>query len=114
VPNGDDASWVRVCAAIDGFRTRYGRWPARVRLLPAALDGLRDHVFTAEGFAVVASVVQLVADETAPMIAEGAEAESYNYGREGFPSPRLDEPARETVSTILVVFRSLAAGGFGS
>jgi hypothetical protein len=95
VPNGDDASWVRVCAAIDGFRARYGRWPARVRLFPSALDGLREHVFTSEGLAVVVSIVELVADESAPMIAEGAEGESYNYGREGFPQPRPDDPARE-------------------
>jgi hypothetical protein len=95
VPNGDDASWVRVCAAVDGFRRRYGRWPARVRLFPAALDGLREHVFTPEGFAVVASVIELVADESAPMIAEGTAGESYNYGREGFPNRPPDEPARD-------------------
>jgi hypothetical protein len=95
VPNGDEASWVRVCAAIDGFRTRYSRWPARVRLLPAALDALRDHVLTPQGFAVVASVVELVPDEAAPMIAEGAEGELYNYGREGFPRPGPEEPARD-------------------
>lgn len=93
MPNGDDTDWVRVCAAIDGFRARYGRWPARVRLFPAALDGLREHVLTPEGFAVVASVIELVPDAAAPMIAEGAEGESYNYGREGFP-PRPEEPAR--------------------
>jgi hypothetical protein len=84
-----------VCAAIDGFRTRYGCWPTRIRLFPGALDGLRDHVLTPEGFAVVASVVELVADESAPMVAERAEGESYNYGREGFPQPRPDEPVRE-------------------
>lgn len=95
MPNGDDASWVRVCAAIDGFRVRYGRWPARVRLFAVALEDLRDHVLTPEGFAVVASIIELVADEAAPMIAEGAEGESYNYGREGFPSPKPNEPARE-------------------
>lgn len=94
MPNGDDASWVRRCAAIDGFRVRYGHWPARVRMHPAALEALREHVLSPAGFEVVLSVVELVADESAPMIAEGGEGESYNYGKDGFPS-QLDEPARE-------------------
>jgi hypothetical protein len=95
VPNGDDANWIRVCAAIDGFRSRYGRWPARVRLFPGSLEDIRDHILTPPGFAVVSSILELVADEHAPMIAEGAEGESYNYGQEGFPSPRPEEPALE-------------------
>lgn len=92
MPNGDDGDWIRVCAAIDGFRVRYGRWPTRVRLFPGALESIRDHVLTPEGFAVVSSVVELVVDQ-APMIAEGAEGESYNYGKEGFPRPRPEEKA---------------------
>jgi len=27
MPNGDDKNWVRLCAALDGFFGRYGRWP---------------------------------------------------------------------------------------
>ena len=103
MPNGDDASWIRVCAAIDGFRARYGRWPTRVRLLPAALDGLRDHVLTPQGFAVVASVVELTPDEAAPMIAEDADGESYNYGREGFVSPRPEEATRDWFGQAILV-----------
>jgi hypothetical protein len=62
MPNGDDATWVRVCASIDGFRTRYGRWPTRVRLFAGALENLRDHVLTPAGFEVVLGIVQLVVD----------------------------------------------------
>lgn len=103
MPNGDDASWVRVCAAVDGFRVRFSRWPARVRLFAAALGDLRDHILTPEGFAVVASVVELVADESAPMVAEGAEGESYNFGVEGFPRPRPCEPTREWFGQAILV-----------
>ena len=95
MPNGDDADWVRVCAAIDGFRVQLGKWPTRVRLFPGALEGLRDHVLTPEGFTVVLSVIDLVPDESAPMIAEGFEGETYNYGRQGFPDPKPDERARD-------------------
>jgi hypothetical protein len=80
-----------VCAAIDGFRARYGRWPVRVRLFAGALDMLRGHVLTPEGIVVVESVVQLIADDSAPMIAEGAAGESYNYGEEGFSQPQPEE-----------------------
>lgn len=102
MPNGDDADWIRVCAAIDGFRVRYGRWPARVRLFPDALDGLREHVLTPEGFAVLVSVIELVPDASAPVVAEGAEGESYSYGREGFP-PRPEEPALEWFGQAVLV-----------
>ena len=88
MPNGDDATWVRVCAAIDGFRTRYGRWPTRVRLFAGALQNLQDHVLTPAGFEVVIGIVQLVADDQAPMVAEDATGESYNYGQEGFACAR--------------------------
>jgi hypothetical protein len=39
----------------------------------------------------VTSVVELLADDSAPFIAEGPEGESYNYGQEGFPSPGPNE-----------------------
>ena len=32
MPNGYDRNWIRFCAAVDGFRMRYGRWPDRVRM----------------------------------------------------------------------------------
>lgn len=94
MPNGDDATWVRVCAAIDGFRTRYGRWPTRVRLFAGALENLRDYVLTPAGFEVVLGIVRLVADDQATMVAEDATGALYNYGQEGFAKPRPDEPAR--------------------
>ena len=56
---------------------------------------MREHVLTPQGFAVVASIVEFVADDAAPMIPEGAEGESYNYGEEGFPKLRPDEPAQD-------------------
>jgi hypothetical protein len=94
VPNGDDAEWVRVCAAIDGFRSRHGRWPTRIRLSRDALAWLREHVLTGAGFAVVGSVVELAADERATMVAEDGTGAAYNYGKEGFPRLPWDESAR--------------------
>jgi hypothetical protein len=68
--NGYDNNWVRACCAIDGFRSRYGRWPKRVRLMPIAFVDLVSNVLTPVGFALVSSVVELVPEEHAEMIAK--------------------------------------------
>ncbi len=53
MPNGDDANWVRLCAAVNGFRSRYLLWPTKIRLLPGCLEDLRGHLFSTEAFAKV-------------------------------------------------------------
>jgi hypothetical protein len=57
------------------------------------LKDIRQHVLSRQGFALVTSVVELLADDGASFIAEGLESESYNYGQEGFPRPEPDETA---------------------
>jgi len=94
VPNGHDKNWIRVCAAIDGFRVRHGRWPTRVRLFPVALAELRDHLFTPADFAKINSKIALVADD-APMVAEDDTGATYNYGKEGFSKQKPDVSAAE-------------------
>ena len=34
MPNGADKNFVRLCAALNGFRLRYGKWPTRVVIYP--------------------------------------------------------------------------------
>lgn len=94
MPNGGDKNWIRLCAAVDGFRARYGIWPAKVRMFPGALDNLRNRVFDAQSFAQLESKLNLVADEAA-MIAEDEEGRSYNYGAEGFTKNEPDIRARD-------------------
>src|SRR5262245_50344585 len=93
MPNGDDKNWIRVCAAIDGFRGRYGRWPKRVRLMPIAVVDLASHVLTPVGFALVSSVVQLVPEDDAEMIAEDGSGAEYRYGRDGGSAGECEPPA---------------------
>jgi len=94
MPNGHDKNWIRLCAAIDGFRVRYGRWPKRVRVYPNSLADLRDHLFAPADYARIVAKVSLVADE-AGMVAEDDEGGSYDYGKEGFsnesPTPGAAE-----------------------
>jgi hypothetical protein len=87
MPNGHDKNWMRLCAAIDGFRSRYGRWPARVRMHEMSLRDF-DFLFTREDLARITAKVVLIPDE-APMIAED-DSGAYNYGEEGFPERAPD------------------------
>jgi hypothetical protein len=84
MPNGHDKNWVRLCAAIDGFRSRYGRWPNRVRLSPLSLGDF-DFLFTPADLTRIISKVALIADDEAAFVAEDDSGGSYNYGEEGFP-----------------------------
>jgi cold shock CspA family protein len=83
MPNGYDKNWLRVCAAIDGFRARHGRWPTRVRAFRSSLYDFY-LLFTLEDRIKIASKITLVADDV-PMIAEDDSGAEYNYGQEGFP-----------------------------
>lgn len=94
MPNGHDKNWVRLCAAIDGFRARHGHWPTRVRAYPIIIEDLHA-LFTAEDFAQITRRVELVEDDDAPVIAEDDNGNKFNYGTEGFSVARVDTPARE-------------------
>ena len=88
MPNGHDKNWIRLCAAIDGFRSRYGRWPARVRMHEISLRDF-DYLFTRQDLARITAKVALVPDEAA-FIAEDDSGGRYNYGEEGFPERSPD------------------------
>jgi hypothetical protein len=34
MPNGASKNWICLCGAIDGSRSRYNKWPTKVRLYP--------------------------------------------------------------------------------
>jgi hypothetical protein len=95
VPNGDDKNWVRLCAAIDGFRARFGRWPKRVRIMPLCYVDLVSHVLTPLGYAGVSSYVELVPEADAEFIAEDESGNEYSYGKQGFSKRGVDPPTRD-------------------
>ena len=102
MPNGGDKNWVRVCAAIDGFRGRYGHWPKRVRMMPGSFDDLVAHVLTPIGLALVSSYVELVPEEGAAMIADDGAGAEYNYGQEGFPNRDVEPSTRSWFGAALL------------
>ena len=89
MPNGDDRDWIRLCAAIDGFRSVHGAWPTRVRARHGFIQGLRDHLFSPDAYARLTSRIELVPDE-ASIVAEDGSGRSYDYGRQGFPETPPD------------------------
>ena len=89
MPNGWDKNWIRLCGAIDGFRSKHHRWPTRVRVFEMTLNNIKEAVLTEESFRRLIERIELVPDEV-PFIAEDGTGATYNYGLEGFPKVKLD------------------------
>jgi len=99
LPNGYDRNWIRLCAAIDGFRLRYKRWPSRIRLFPDTLRDLQDDVFTPESFKKMEEHIKFVPDDS-PIVAEDDLGGRYSYGEEGFPQTEPDIDARTWLGVV--------------
>jgi len=93
MPNGSDKNWVRFCAAIDGYRSRYEQWPSKVRLYSDVIRDLRI-ILGKDGFSALESKLKLIPDD-APIIAEDEEGRKYSYGDEGFSYKDPDVSARD-------------------
>lgn len=94
MPNGADKNFVRLCAALNGFRMRYGSWPSRVVIHPISLADLREYVLSPEDFRTVTGKVTLVEGD-AGFRAEDDQGNSYDYGEEGFPDREPESSAQE-------------------
>jgi hypothetical protein len=90
MPNGIDKNWFRMCAGINGFRSRYGDWPTKMRLPEGAIQAL----FTKESLARLEEKLTFVYDGS-PYIAEDEIGRRFNYGEEGFPDLPPDIQARD-------------------
>lgn len=78
MPNGVVKTWVRFCAAVDGFYLEFGQWPTRVRTFPVALDDLRS-LFRNESFYRITAKLKLVPGGS-PFVTEDEEGHAYSYG----------------------------------
>ena len=93
MPNGHDKNWYRLCGALDGFRSRYGRWPTRVCLPSIIMNDLRN-LFAGRDFLTLTSKLQFVLDD-ARIVAADEDGGKYSYGDEGFPDHRPNPSAAE-------------------
>lgn len=78
MPNGHDKNWHRLCAALDGFRLRYGRWPKCYRAPGLIVDDLRG-LFTPRDLLTLTSKIRLVVDD-ARLVAEDDDGGRYSFG----------------------------------
>ena len=88
MPNGGSKNWIRFCAAIDGFRCRYGKWPRLVRVPTFFSDELKI-VLSEQDQSVLSTKIRIIGDGS-PFIAMDESGNSYDYGEEGFSDERPD------------------------
>lgn len=86
--------WTRLCAAIDGFRARYGRWPTRVVAHPQ-FEGNLGYIVGRDALQTVREKVEFVVREDASVVAKDDSGGAYDYGREGFSEREPDIRAEE-------------------
>lgn len=94
MPNGYNKNWIRVQAALNGFRQRFGHWPLKVLLPEGALRDLELLIFTPESMTKIRQKLQLVVADV-PIVAEDEKGNQYSYGLEGFPKEILGINAGE-------------------
>ncbi|OAI40708.1 hypothetical protein AYO40_04440 [Planctomycetaceae bacterium SCGC AG-212-D15] len=63
--------------------------------MPICYVDLVSDVLTPLGYALVSSVVELVPEEDAEMIADDGAGAEFNYGRDKAPRRKTDLPARD-------------------
>jgi ankyrin repeat protein len=93
MPNGSDRDWVRFCAALEGFRSRHGNWPTRVRIEAGYVDAL-EYILGADGLNRVRQHLLLEAEEGKHFVAEDDRGRTYDYSSEGFAPERLSPTAQ--------------------
>ena len=89
--NDEGRNWIRMCAAVDGFRARYGARPTMIKIPSEIIDDLRIDLGD-EMFEKVATRVKFIADETG-FIAEDNQGRQFDYAQEGFSKGSPDIPA---------------------
>ena len=92
MPNGESKNWVRLCAATDGFRVRYGAWPTMIKIPQIIIDDLQCYLRDVM-FEKVGSRLRVIEDDTG-FIAADDQGRQYDYAQEGFSEVSPDVPAR--------------------
>lgn len=91
MPNGYGKNWIRLCAALEGFRARYGRWPSRIRIPELVAQELDELLTPAEYARILKKLAVISGDEG--IMAEDDAGVSYDYIKEGFSKLKKDARA---------------------
>lgn len=93
MPNGEGKNWIRLCGAIDGFRSRHESWPTIIRLGSTYLDNIRS-ILKPNEYIKLLTKLNIVVDNV-HIIAEDDSGRNYDYEKEGFPETKPDVKARD-------------------
>jgi 8-oxo-dGTP pyrophosphatase MutT (NUDIX family) len=70
----------RIRQAVDGYRSRYGKWPIRVLMDGEMADAIKQHTLTDMGWAMLVSKLEIVRISEGRVIVEGESGERFEYG----------------------------------
>ncbi len=93
MPNGEEKNWIRLCGAIDGFRSRYKNWPTRIRLGSSYLNDIRS-ILKPDDYIKLQNRLDIVVDNV-HIIAEDDSGRKYDYEKEGFAETKPDVKAKD-------------------
>jgi hypothetical protein len=102
MPNGEERNWIRLCGAIDGFRSTYKKWPSKIKVFDGFISEMRDHVLGPENYAILIKYVELIEDGS-PIVAEDDDGNQYSYGEVGFPSNKPDITTKEWIGIDCII-----------
>ena len=94
MPNGYDKNWVRACAAIEGFRVRFGAWPTKLILERFIAEDLRG-LFTKKSLSIMQEKISIISVDEVTVRAEDDQGRSYDYANSGFSRDKPDIEAEE-------------------
>lgn len=93
--NGHDKNRIRLRLTLEGFRSRFGHWPAQVRIPPVVLADIRDSILTSESFDRVAAAITIIGDHDDIFLAEDADGNRFHYGQFDLLDRPVDMRAEE-------------------
>ena len=76
----------RILNCLEEFHGKHGQWPTKLQLPSSANRVLLDTHLTAVGYSMLSQILHLIVsqEENGPLIAQGADDETLNYGSEGW------------------------------
>lgn len=77
----------RIRQAVDGYRSRYGKWPKRLFMNDEMADAIKQHVLTDLGWAMLVSKLEVVCIPEGRVIVEGESGDRFEYGESYDPVP---------------------------
>ena len=77
----------RIRQAVDGYRSRYGKWPTRVLMDGDMADAIKQHTLTDMGWAMLVSKLEVVRIPEGRVIVEGESGDRFEYGESYEPVP---------------------------